>query len=252
MKNELLQRGDCLKYWKKYGQNTLLYPLALRSGTEALPPAPPSSSRPERLSANAFPTPGPKRFLTTVPFFNWHKVLLGILALSEWKALGPKTRWSCGVGRRREVFVYNSHRHWALLINQASLRCLAAGVTFCPQTFLFVSGRGAHGKVHQEIKAAKVVFHTRQLRVYVLLCTVSLSSPDAAFPSPEGPSLPGGVSGASLNSDERQHVFSVLPSTVSLFRCRPWGERSLHQGFMGALVLGGTGRALPALCPGKG
>lgn len=83
MKNELLQRGDCLKYWKKYGRNTLLYPLALRSGTEALPPAPPSSSRPERLSANAFPTPGPKRFLTTVPFFNWHKVLLGILALSE-------------------------------------------------------------------------------------------------------------------------------------------------------------------------
>lgn len=201
---------------------------------------------------NAFPTPGPKRFLTTVPFFNWHKVLLGILALSEWKALGPKTRWSCGVGRRREVFVYNSHRHWALLINQASLRCLAAGVTFSPQTFLFVSGRGAHGKVHQEIKAVKVVFHTRQLRVYVLLCTVSLSSPDAAFPSPEGPSLPGGVSGASLNSNERQHVFSVLPSTVSLFRCRPRGERSLHRGFMGALVLGGPGRALPALCPGKG
>lgn len=201
---------------------------------------------------NAFPTPGPKRFLTTMPFFNWHKVLLGILALSEWKALGPKTRWSCGVRRRREVFVYNLHWHWALLINQASLRCLAAGRTFSSQTFLFVSGRGAHGKVHQEIKAVKVVFLTQQLQVYVLLCTVSLSSPDTAFPSPEWPSLPGGLSRASLNSDERQHVFCILPSTVSPFHCWPRGEHSLHQGFMGALVLGGPSGALPAPCPGKG
>lgn len=63
------------------------------------------------------------------------------------------------------MFVYNSHWHWALLINQALLRCLAAGMTFSPQTFLFVSGRGAHGKVHQEIKAVKVVFLTQQLWV---------------------------------------------------------------------------------------
>lgn len=111
------------------------------------------------------------------------------------------------------MFVYNSHRHWALLINRASLRWL-----FSPQTFLFVSGRGAHGKVRQEIKAVKVVFLTQQLRVYVLLCTVSLSSPDAAFPSPEGPSLPGGVSGASLNSDGRRHVFCIVPPAVSPFR----------------------------------
>lgn len=94
---------------------------------------------------NTFPTPGPKRFLTTVPFFNWHKVLLGILALSECEALGPKTRRSCGVGRRREVFVYNlHHRHCALLINRASLRRLPAGVTFFSSNFSFLSLREEH------------------------------------------------------------------------------------------------------------
>jgi len=34
---------------------------------------------------------------------------------------------------------------------------------------LFVSERGAHGKVHQEIKAAKVIFLTPQLWVYVVV-----------------------------------------------------------------------------------
>lgn len=54
MKNELLQGRDCLKYWEKYGRNTLPYPLALRSGSKALPPAPPSSSPPAPLSAKRF------------------------------------------------------------------------------------------------------------------------------------------------------------------------------------------------------
>lgn len=53
MKNELLHWRDCLKYREKYGRNTLLYPLALRSSTEVLP----RLLRPERLSAARFSYP---------------------------------------------------------------------------------------------------------------------------------------------------------------------------------------------------
>lgn len=205
MKNELLQQRDCLKYWEKYGQHTLLYPLAPRSGSEALLSAP----------HGTFPTPGPEQLLTTMPFFIWHKVFLGILALSEWRAFGPKTRRSHRVGRRREVFVYSSPRHWALSINQPSLTCLAAGMRwlFSPQTFPFVSGRGAHGKVCQEIKAAKVVFsHTTAAGLRVVV----YSSPCHPISSFGGAFSPGGVPGASLNSDERQHIFCVPASIGSL------------------------------------
>lgn len=48
---------------------------------------------------------------------------------------------------------------------------------FSSNFFFFFSGRGAHGKVHQEIKAVKVVFLTQQLLVYVVLCVVSLKIP---------------------------------------------------------------------------
>lgn len=183
MKNELLQQRDCLKYWEKYGQNTFLYPLALRSGTEVLLLAP----------HGTFPTPGPEQFLTTMPFFIWHKVFLGILALSEWRAFGPKTHWSRRVGRRREVFVYSSPRHRALSINRPSLRCLAAGMTFFSSNFSFcLWERGAHGKVSQEIKAAKVLFsHTTAAGLRVVV----YSPPVIPFPPLEGPLLPMGFLG---------------------------------------------------------
>lgn len=114
----------------------LAVPLAVAQD-EALPPRACPARAPGLRLWNGFATSGPTWFLTTVPFFNWHKVVLGILAPPKWKALGPKTHWSCGVGRRREVFVYNLHQRWALLINQASLRCLAAGRDFSHQTFFF-------------------------------------------------------------------------------------------------------------------
>lgn len=115
------------------------------------------------------------------------------------------------------------------------------------------SGRGAHGKVRQEIKAVKVVFLTQQLHVYVSLCTVSLSSLDMAFPSLEGPSLPTGDSGASLNSAERQHVCCILLPTVSPFHCSPRGSvssaRALWQPWCWA---GGAYRGPTGSVPGKG
>lgn len=89
MKNELLQRRDCLKYWEKYGRNTLPYPLALRSGSEALPPAPPSSSPPARLA--------PKRFS-----YSWAKAVsnnrafLQLAQRPPWDfgTVGVKSAWS--------------------------------------------------------------------------------------------------------------------------------------------------------------
>lgn len=155
----------------------------------AVPRRFPGSSVRRGYLRNAFPAP-PKRFLTTVPFFNWHKVLLGILALSECKALGPKPRWSCRVGRRREVFVYSSHRRWALFISRAPLRCLTAGMAFPPQTFRRVSGRGTHGKVHQEIKAVKVVFpHTTAAGLRVVVYSLAVI-PGHGISFSEGPFAP--------------------------------------------------------------
>lgn len=120
---------------------------------------------------------------------------------------------------------------------------------FSSNFFFFVSGRGAHGKVHQETKAAKVVFLTRQLQVCVLWCAVSLSSPDMAFPSPKGPLLPGGVSEASLKSDDRQRVFCILSSPLSQSHCQSRGERPPFGASWGALVPGDPGGASPAPCP---
>lgn len=232
MKNELLQQRDCLKYWEKYGRHTLPSPLPWG----AVPRRFPRSSillTTERLSAKRF------SYCWAKAVSNNHAFLQ--LAQSppwDFGTLGVKSAWSTNT-----LILWGEEKKGSVCLqlapalgspNKPGFVKMAAGMTFSPQTFLFVSGRGTHGKVHQEIKAVKVVFLTQQLRVYVLLCTVSLSSPDAAFPSPEGPSLPGGVSGALLNSDERQHVFCILPSTVSPFRCWPWGEHSLHQGFMGA------------------
>lgn len=104
----------------------------------AVPPGPEEQYRGASLAPHGtFPTPGPEQFLTTVPVFIWHQVFLGILALLERRAFGPKTRRSRRVGRRREVFVYSSPCHQALSINQPSLRCLAAGMTFFSSNFPF-------------------------------------------------------------------------------------------------------------------
>ena len=185
-------------------------------------------------------TPGPARFLTTLPW---------TLALSEWKTLGPKTHCSGGVGRRRDRFVCNSHRHRALLINQASLRCLAAGMALFSSNFSsrFLSLREEPmEKFTRKLKLQKLFFSHHSCGFTLLLCTGSLSAPDAAFPSPEGSLLPGGVSRASLNSGKRQCVFCSRHLPVSL---PALGGAFPPSGLHGGL---GAGGASPAPCPGKG
>lgn len=135
MKNELLWRGGCLKYWEKYGRNTLPYPLALRSGTEALPPAP-ASSRPERLSAERFSDCWAKAVSNNRAFLQLAQSPPWDFGTAGVKSARSKTTPILRGGEKKGSVCLQL----ALgSLNQASLRCLAAGTAFSPPTFSFLS-----------------------------------------------------------------------------------------------------------------
>lgn len=242
MKNGLLQQGDCLKYWEKYGRNTSPYPLAPRSGTEALPPAPPSSSRPGRRSA--------KRFS-----YSWAKAVSNNRAFLQ---LAQSPPWDFGTVRVRSAWSKNTPILWGgekkgsvcLQLAPPALRSLDKpgffkasacwGDFFLLKLFFFVSERGAHGKVRQEIE---VVFPRTTAAglcvVYGLPC----------HPPTQHLLLPGG----SLVKQWWKATCLLYP----VVRCLPVllpapGGTFPPSGVHGDLGGGGPSRASPAPCPGKG
>lgn len=167
MKNELLQQRDCLKYWEKYGQNTFLYPLALRSGTEALLLAP----------HGTFPTPGREQFWTNHAFLHLAQSLPWDFGTVTVKGVRSKnTLISQGGEKKGSVCLQLAPPSGSL--NKPAFPKMSGcwDDFFLLKLFLLSLGEEHMEKLARKLKLRKYFFLTRQLRVYVLLCTVPLSS----------------------------------------------------------------------------